>query len=117
MLVLLLELDVLNEVVRWVLQDNQLMGDDTIQNFLLLVLGDVVNETGLMELSLAALVTFLTVQDLVDVYLFATAVVLVAGAKWAEQVHFDLGRGLVLTTVSHLGNWVVILTAFALDQV
>jgi hypothetical protein len=78
MLVLFLELDVLDKVVRRVLQDDELMGNDTIQDLLLLVLRNVIDEAGLVELSLTALVTLLAVQDLVDVHLLGAAIVFVA---------------------------------------
>jgi hypothetical protein len=78
MLVLFLELDVLDKVVRRVLQDDELMGNDTIQDLLLLVLRNVIDEAGLVELSLTAMVTLLAVQDLVDVHLLGAAIVFVA---------------------------------------
>ena len=78
MLVIFLELDVLDKVVRRVLQDDELMGNDTIQDLLLLVLRNVIDEAGLVELSLTAMVTLLAVQDLVDVHLLGAAIVFVA---------------------------------------
>ena len=78
MLVIFLELDVIDKVVRRVLQDDELMGNDTIQDLLLLVLRNVIDEAGLVELSLTAMVTLLAVQDLVDVHLLGAAIVFVA---------------------------------------
>jgi len=55
---LLFHLDRIDEGGRGVLKDDELVGYDTVNDLLLLVLGDIVEVTSLMELCLAAGITF-----------------------------------------------------------
>ena len=67
------------------------MGDNAINDLLLLVLWYVVDVSGFMKLGLAATVTFCTVEDLVYVDLVIAARILVRGSKWPMEVHLDFG--------------------------
>ena len=53
------------------------MGNDPVDDLLLLVLADIVDRASLMELSLASIVTLLALKHLVDAHILVTACVLV----------------------------------------
>lgn len=76
----LFKFDRVDERASWVLQNDQLVGYDAVNDFLLLALGDVINVAGLVKLGLASMVTLLTVEHLVNTHGFLAAIVLVLGA-------------------------------------
>ena len=69
-----------------------------------------------MELGLATNISFSPIKNLVDIYLFLTAIVVVHGAKGTRRVHFNFRASIVVATESHLSNWVELLASVALQQ-
>ena len=92
------------------------MGDDTVDDLLLLVLWDVINVLSLVKLSLTSAVSFRTVKNLVNINLVIAARVLISRSKWSMQVHLDLGCLLMVSAVAHLRDRVVLVASVALDE-
>ena len=92
------------------------MGDDSINDLLLLSLVDIVDVARFMKLCLAPAVALVPLQHLVhaDVLLAAGVFIL---ATERGGTHLDLGSLLVEAAVAHLGDGVVLHAAVALEQV
>ena len=92
------------------------MGNDAVNDPLLLVLRYLVDVTGLMELGLAPVVAFVPIEHLVDAGCFFAAGILVLGAKRLAG-HLDLGRRLVVATLAHLCDRIELSATVTFDQV
>ena len=92
------------------------MGNDAVNDPLLLVLRHVVDAAGFMELGLAAMIAFVPIEHLVDTGCFFAARIFVLGAKRLGS-HLDLGRRLVVATLAHLGNGIELCATVTFDQV
>lgn len=115
-LLLLFQFDGVNEGRVWVLQDDELVGNYAVNDFLLFELVDVVDVLGFMQLSLTAMVALLALQDLVNAHGFIAAAVLVLGAKRIGR-HLDLGSGFVESALAHLGDRVILHATVTFDEV
>ena len=115
------EFDRLNECLCRVFEDDQLVGDDAIENLLLLVSVinpvDAIYVLGFMKLSLAATVSFCTVKNLVNIDLVCAARVLISRSKWPMKVHLHLGWLLMVSAVAHFCNRIVLVASIAFDKV
>ena len=75
-----LQVDRIYEGRGGVLQNDQLMGNDPIDDLLFLRLGDVVDTASLVQLCLAATVPFVAVEHLIHGHSLVAAWILVLGA-------------------------------------
>ena len=87
---LLLQTDSVNEALRWILENYQLVGNDSVDYLLLLRLVGVVDVARFVELSLASAVTLVALQHLVDAHCFFAAWVFVLATE-GSGTHLDLG--------------------------
>lgn len=115
-LLLIFKFDAVNEALRGVFKDDELVRNDAIDDPLLLCLRDIVDVAGFVELSLAATLTFVSFQHLVDADVILTAGVIVLGAIGRRR-HLDFRRLLMEAALAHLGDWIIIHAMFAFDQV
>ena len=64
-----------------------------------------------MKLCLTSNISFYAIEHLVDINLLTTALIVVHRTKWPDAIHLDLGASLMVTTESHLSNWVKFLAS------
>jgi hypothetical protein len=89
---------------------------NTINDLFLFVLGHIVDVPSLVQLSLTAIVTFLSIENLVNAHCLIAAGVLVLRAQRLYS-HLDLGWLFMEATEAHLSYWVEFHTTFTFDQV
>ena len=106
-LLLLFKVDAIDHALGRVLKDNELVGNDTINNLLLLCLCGVVDMTGLMELCLATTFALVSLQNLIDIRGLIAARVFVLRTEGSRR-HFDFRRLLVVPALAHLSNRVIL---------
>lgn len=71
------KLDSVYESTSWIFKNNQLVSNDAVNYFFLLVLLNVINVACLVQLCLAPSIAFLSVEHLVNVHFFFAAAVVV----------------------------------------
>ena len=99
------DLDLLDVLVARVLQDDQLMSNDSIRYLLLLRRVQLVSVGYLMDLHLASVMHLsVLIEDLSNVHFFLAASILVVRPHGPGQRHLHLGRLLVHMAIAHLGD-------------
>jgi len=65
--------DTIYESGRWILKDDELVSNDTVNDLFLLIFLNIIDVTSLMELCLTSVITLLAVKNLIDTDSFITA--------------------------------------------
>lgn len=106
-------LESLDNVAARIIKNDQLVRDDSIDDFLLFARIDTVDVTEAVQLGLTAIFKFAAIKHFIDIYCLVAAFVLVESLL----AKFNFWGFRMETAIIHLCDRVVLLTAVTPDQV